>query len=48
MKILPEKKLIPKEYRKKLKFLKKREFWTKVVVIVSAIALLATSILPYL
>lgn len=41
------KKLLSKKYRKKLKFLKKREFWTKVVVIISGIALLAASILPY-
>lgn len=37
-----------KPLRKKLKILKKREFWTKFVVIISTVALLATTVLPYM
>lgn len=39
----------PKKFFKKAKkIFKSRTFWTKVIVLFSALALIATSILPYL
>ncbi len=39
---------VKKKLRRAKKALSKRDFWVKFVVIISALALIATSILPYL